>query len=113
MFSRKASALRKAFDRVGIDLVFPTAPHKILPADAVNPSINERFYGGGQMGDEDWQFWSWGFADDHMRIMSGLDESVDYIAKIMHKEVRPPKGLFVNCVFACLGIDCRGRSSGL
>jgi hypothetical protein len=71
---------------VGIDLVFPTAPHRIVPADAANPYGLESF---DVPGDDDWQFWSWGFEDEQTRTMRGLDESLEFIGKIMREEVPP------------------------
>jgi Serine hydrolase (FSH1) len=87
-FSKKAGALRKAFDRIGIDLLFPTAPHKILPADAPNPNEREKLDAALQTGERDWKYWAWGFADEEKRVMRGIDESVEFIGKIMREEVR-------------------------
>jgi hypothetical protein len=46
----------------------------------------------------DWQYWAWGFADEEKRVMRGIDESVEFIGKIMREQVLPPptvKGISV------------------
>ena len=88
MFSKKAGALRKSLEKKGVEILFPTAPHKIHPADASTPEERAKLSEAQTSpSDEDWQYWGWAFADEELKEMRGLDKSVEFIGKILEEQV--------------------------
>ena len=85
-FAKKTGALRKSLNKLGIDLVFPTAPHKIQPADASSLGEREKLL-EAQATDGEWQYWGWAFADDETKDMRGLKKSVEFIGNILETQV--------------------------
>jgi len=94
-------------------VLFPTAPHKILPADASNDGEREKFAtaADNSSGNDEWQYWAWGFADEERREMRGLDRSVEFLGSILREQVQnppptQPKGIRLGfgeaIVFVCL-----------
>lgn len=79
--------MRKSLDKLGYDLVFPTAPHKILAADASNPTEQEKLHQVESSDDEEYLYWGWAFADDEKQEMRGLDKSVVHLTKILQEQV--------------------------
>ena len=85
-FAKKAGALRKALDKQGIEIIFPTARHKILAADASIPTEREKLLEAEKL-DSEWQYWGWAFADEEKQEMRGLDTSIQFITKILEEQV--------------------------
>ena len=86
MFSTKCGALRKALRQVGVEIVFPTAPHQVKPEGASYPSEHDNLR-ETEGNDRDWPYWAWGFADDNYQEMRGLDKSINYIGNILVEQV--------------------------
>jgi Serine hydrolase (FSH1) len=72
-------------DKLGFDVVFPTAPHKITAAD-VTTIEREKFLAAAEV-EEDWQFWGWAFANEEKQEMVGLDKSLEFIGNIIETQV--------------------------
>jgi len=86
VFSQKAAALRKALEKIGVDITFIKAPHKVTPAEASAPTEQEKLLEAERNGQE-WQYWGWAFADDEKKEMRSLDISMEYIKQVMEQQV--------------------------
>jgi Serine hydrolase (FSH1) len=85
-FAKKAGALRKSLEKLGIELIFPTAPHKVLAANASSLSEREKLQ-EAESRNEEYLYWGWAFADEDKEEMRGLDKSIAFIAKILEEQV--------------------------
>lgn len=83
ILSKKAAALRKSLEKLGIEVICPTAPHRIIPPDT--PSSNGITTTETDVG----EYFGWSIMDEEKKEMRGLDESISLIGKILEDEVSP------------------------
>jgi hypothetical protein len=80
--------LRKTLKPLGVELIFPTAPREIRPADVSDPGERAKLQEIEEQGEE-WQNFGWCVRDDENKDMKDLDKSIEFIGKIMETEVLP------------------------
>lgn len=80
--------MRKSLKPLGVELIFPTAPREIRPADVTDPTERAKLQEIEEEGEE-WQNFGWCVRDDDGKDMKDLDKSVDFIGKVMETEVPP------------------------
>jgi hypothetical protein len=86
VLAKKAGALRKSLEKLGVELVCPTAPHRIVAADVSDPSERAKLV-EAESQDGGWEYWGWSVLDEDKREMRGLDVSVAEIGKLMEEQV--------------------------
>jgi Serine hydrolase (FSH1) len=78
--------LRKTLKPLGVELIFPTAPREIRPAEVSDPNERAKLQEIEEQGEE-WQYFGWCVRDDNEKDMKDLDKSVEFIGKVMETEV--------------------------
>src|SRR6202011_4972333 len=89
ILSRKAGALRKELEKLDIELVCPTGPHKTLAADVSDPDERAKLH-EAEINAGGWDYYCWYEADEDKKEMRGMDVSVAAIRKVMEEQVFTP-----------------------
>ena len=67
-------------------MICPTAPIRTLPVDASSPTEREKSEEAAT-NDEAYPYWCWCTMDEEKQEMRGLDQSVEFVRKILETEV--------------------------
>jgi len=83
MFIKQVAALKKDLAKRGYELICPTGPIKTLPVDASSPTDRAKLE---EADPADYPYWAWWIADDEKEEMRGIDQSVEFLNKILETE---------------------------
>ncbi|KAI9769378.1 MAG: hypothetical protein M1840_004080 [Geoglossum simile] len=78
------AALKKAFPTRGIELVYPTAPHRLRIASL--PAPTHRNHSREEDGDPDPDSWAWSQKDEQTGEYVGIEVSFDFLAEILRTQ---------------------------